>query len=345
MRVSGVYIESVGVHLPEWVSAEQAVADGVYNAEIQAGNGLTGTHAAGDVPALEMAVSAARSAVERSKYDTGSIESHIHSGVFFQGPEGSYPPGYLLRELGVSGIPSLDLRQGCNGMLAGLEVAVGQVTGAAGAKSVLLTTGENWTTPLLDRWTGFGPAYILADGASSMVVSGEYGFAEVRSVNSGTLSELEQWHRGEDSLLAPQNTDGNPYDVSSRATSFNEKTMTLAEVLEKLTVFDLNLIFRCLVDADLNASDIKKVISINLDGRMIEQAMMQPLGLTMDHSAWDFGKAMGHMGASDVVVTLEHLVRTGELVPGDNVLLTSSGPGWTCSVAVLTITERPTWAV
>ncbi|WP_035845814.1 ketoacyl-ACP synthase III family protein [Kitasatospora azatica] len=343
MQVSGVYIDSIGVHLPEWVSAEKAVVDGIYDADIQAANGLTGTHIAGDVPAVEMAITAARNAVERSELELDEVESHIHSGVFFQGPEGSYPPGYILRELGVSGASSLDLRLGCNGLLGSLEVAVGQITGAAKAKNVLLTTAENWGTPLLNRWLGLGPAFILADGASSVLLSSEGGFAEVRAVKSGVLPELEQWHRGEDSLLPPQDLETNPYDLSNRATVFNEKTMSLTDVLEKLTVFNLNIVFGCLVDAGLNGSDLAKVIAINTDGRMIEQGLMAPLGLGMDRSTWDFGKSVGHMGGSDVIVSLNHLLESGELAPGDHVLLTSSGPGWTCTAAVITILAKPSW--
>ncbi|XUL94497.1 ketoacyl-ACP synthase III family protein (plasmid) [Streptomyces galilaeus] len=173
MKAEGVFIDSVGVFLPDWISAEQGVTDGLYDEEVYKAGGLTGTHIAGDLPALDMAVTAARRALERSGAEPGDIESHIHSGVYYQGPDGSYPPAYILRELGIGSVPSLHIRQGCNGMLAALEIAVGQITGAAGAETVLLTTAQNFTTPLIDRWRGFGDSYILADGAAAAVVSAE----------------------------------------------------------------------------------------------------------------------------------------------------------------------------
>ena len=131
MRTEGVYLDSVGVFLPEWMSSEQAVADGLYEEEVWKSSGLTGAHVAGDVAALDMAVTASRTALERSELDPDEIGSHIHSGVFYQGPEGSYPPGYILRELAVEDASSLYLRQGCNWMLTALEVAVGRLAADA----------------------------------------------------------------------------------------------------------------------------------------------------------------------------------------------------------------------
>lgn len=343
MRVENVYIESLGVVLPEWADALQAVAEGRLDGEIQAANGLTGTHVAGDVPAMDLVVAAARTTLERSKTDPEDLGAYIHSAVHYQGPDGAYPPGYILRELGLGNIPALYLQQGCDGMLSALEVAIGKLTGAAGAGSVLLTTGENFSSPQMDRWKGFGQAYILGDGAAAVLVSDEEGFAEVRSLNSGVLHELESWHRGDGPLLLREDT-GTVAGMVERAEQFSER-MPLSETMEKLTLFGLDMIHRSLVDAGLNASDLTKVVPINMDGRMIEYSIMLPLGLTMAECSWDFGRTVGHVGGADVFISLEHLVRTREVVPGDNVLLFSQGPGWLCSAAVLTITDTPHWAV
>ena len=343
MKAEGVFIDSVGVFLPDWISAEQGVADGLYDEEVYKASGLTGTHIAGGLPALDMAVTAARRALERSGTAPGDIESHIHSGVYYQGPDGSYPPAYILRELGVGGVPSLHIRQGCNGMLAALEIAVGQITGAAEVETALLTTAQNFTTPLIDRWRGFGDSYILADGAAAAVISAGRGFAELRAINSGTLPELEKWHRGDESLLPPRDGAGEKLAVAERAALFNDREMSLAETVERIGEFDLGIVHRSLVDAGLNASDLARVIPINQDGRMIEFSVLAPLGLPMSRSSWDFGRSVGHVGAADLIISLDHLVRTGELSPGDHVLLLSQGPGWISSSAVVTITDVPAW--
>ncbi|XUL94498.1 3-oxoacyl-[acyl-carrier-protein] synthase III C-terminal domain-containing protein (plasmid) [Streptomyces galilaeus] len=76
---------------------------------------------------------------------------------------------------------------------------------------------------------------------------------------------------------------------------------------------------------------------------MIEFSVLAPLGLPMSRSSWDFGRSVGHVGAADLIISLDHLVRTGELSPGDHVLLLSQGPGWISSSAVVTITDIPAW--
>lgn len=344
MRVENVHINALGVALHEWVSAEQAVADGLLGPEVTAANGLTGTHVSGEVPAVDLAVSAARTALERAQLDPDEITSHLHSAVSYQGPVGSYPPGYIQRELGMDGVSALYLQQGCNGMLGSLEVAVGQLTGAAQTEAVLLTTGENFSSPDIDRWTGFDQSYFLGDGGAAVLLSAEEGFAEVRSLHSGLLPTLEKWHRGDGPLLL-SGEPGSMADMAQRAQQFAETELSLSETLEKLSVFDLGIIHRALVDADLNASDLAKVVPIHMDGRMIEYSVMAPLGLPLSKSSFDFGRGAGHIGGADVFVTLEHLVRTAEVGPGDHVLLVSQGPGWICTACVVTLTDLPAWTV
>nr|QBF51770.1 3-oxoacyl-ACP synthase [Streptomyces caniferus] len=343
MKVEDVYIDSLGAFLPEWASAEQAVADGILDPEIPRSNLLTGAHVGGDIPAMDMAVSAARTALERSKLDIETISSHIHSSVNYQGPVGCYPPGYIMRELGLENVPAQNLQQGCNGMLGALEVAIGQLTGAAEAEAVLLTSGENFTAPGADRWNdGFGQSYFFSDGAMAVLLSADEGFAQVRSLNAGVLHALEKWHRGNGGMLDREEP---VPTMPERAEQFNETEMPLSEALEKITLFNLDIIHRSLVDADLNASDLAKVIPINMDGRMVEFATMMPLGLPMSRSSFDYGRSVGHVGGADVFISLEHLVRTGEVTAGDNVLLVSQGPGWICTASVVEILDLPPWSV
>ncbi|WP_244328977.1 ketoacyl-ACP synthase III family protein [Streptomyces marokkonensis] len=344
MRIENVFIDSLGVVLHEFEPVERAVAQGLIGQDVVDANGLTGTHLAHDVPAVELAISAARTTLARSKLDPESITSHIHSAVHYQGPQGSYPPGYVLRELELEPATSLYLRQGCNGMLGALEVAVGQITGAARAEAVLLTSGENFTAPDLNRYSGLGQAYFLSDGGASALISADEGFAQVRSLSSGILPELERWHRGDGSLLpGGERTDDG--DMAERATRYSETETPLSETLEKLTLFNLGVVRRALVSADLNAGDIARVVPINMDGRMVEYSVMMPLGLPMDRSTWSFGKGIGHVGGTDVFITLEHLVRTREVAPGDHVLLVSQGPGWMSTACVVTVLDLPAWAV
>ncbi|KUN81018.1 3-oxoacyl-ACP synthase [Streptomyces bungoensis] len=346
MKTDGVYVDTVGVYIPDrWVSVEQAVEEGLYDEySVQYGTGLTAAHIADDLPALDMAVFAARQAFARSARDVEDLDFHAHCTAVQHGPEGFYPPGYVLRELGASGVPSTDVRQHSNGLLAGIETAVGQLTGAAGAETALVTAAENFTSPLIDRWTGFGTGFTASDGGAAVLLSGEGGFAALRAVNSGTLPELEQWHRGEESLLPFRGEQRKASGTMDLLTYFNQHVMPLDKCMEMIRDFELDLVHRSLVDAGLNASDLRWVVAANSDSRMIDQMKMQPLGLPMSRSTWDFGKQYGHMGACDMAVSLNHLLLGGLLSPGDHILMTTSASGWVSTSAVLTVLAVPDWA-
>ncbi|WP_055526216.1 ketoacyl-ACP synthase III family protein [Streptomyces graminilatus] len=347
MKTDGVYVDTVGAYIPDqWVSIEQAVAEGLYDEHsVEHGTGLTAAYIApDDLPALDMAVHAARQAFRRSGSEIEDLDFHVHCTSVQHGPEGFYPPAYVLRELGASGVPSTDVRHHSNGLLAGIEVAVGQITGAAGAETALVTTAENFNSPLINRWTGFGTGFTASDGGAAVLLSGDSGFAELRAVNSGTLPELEQWHRGEESLLPFRGKGLKASNMMEMLGYFNQYVMPLDKCMEMMRDFELDVIHRSLVDAGLNASDLRWVVAANSDARMIEQMKMQPLGLPMSRSSWDFGKEYGHMGACDMGVSLNHLVLNGLVQPGDHILMSTSGSGWVSTSAVLTILDLPDWA-
>lgn len=346
MKIDGVYVDTVGVHLPdEWVSAEKAVEEGLYDEySIQYGTGLTGAYIAGDLPAVDMAVFAARQALGRSEEDVDSLDFHIHATSVQQGPETCHLPGYILRELGAGDVPSVDVRHHSNGMLGAFEIAVGQMTGAAAASSVLVTGAENFTSPMIDRWKGFGTGFTASDAGAAVLFSGESGCAALRALNSGTQPELEQWHRGEESMLPFREKTGGASSVLELLSYFNQHVVPLDKCMEMIRDFELDIVHRSLVDAGLNASDLAWVVASNTDARMIDQMKMQPLGLPMSRSNWEFGRIYGHMGGCDMAVSLNHLMTTGQVAVGDHILMTSSGPGWVSSSAVLTILDVPSWA-
>ncbi|MGX1887239.1 ketoacyl-ACP synthase III family protein [Streptomyces sp. NPDC055287] len=343
MKVQGVHISSLGTHLPQQVSAVEAIAEGLYDQELYDTVGWRGTHVAGKVAALDMAVAAARTALHRQGPDGEPVESYLHSGAFYQGPDDISKPGYVLRELGLGAIPSLELKQGCNGTLAGIEMATGLMTGAARCGSVLITSAENYSTPLIDRWRGSAPAVVVGDGGAALVLSTTGGFAELVAINSSTLPELEGWHRGNDDLLPPQEPRFEPLSLAKTVAEFTEGVMPMTEAIELISKFSLDLMQRSLVDADLNASDIAALVSLNADGRAIDQWFLQPLGIPADRSSWEIGRHIGHIGACDQVITLERLLADGRLAPGDHVMLHAAAPGWSASTAVLRITDVPSW--
>ena len=342
MRVGGVYIRGIGVVLGEPVKTEKAIAEGLYEEDLYRITRLTQTHIAGDVPALTMAVDAAKEALARSDLDINDVDAHIHVGNPQQGARSEGVPlyGYVLRELGGVDIHATEIRQGCNGFFGAIDGAVGFLTGAANYDNVLITAGENWTSPLIDRWHG-GPDIIYGDGGVAAVLSGESGFAEIVSANSSTLPEFEEWHRGNSTLLPQRDLVYEVPDPAKYVQEFMRKGISLPEIVERWSKFYFDICYRSLADADINSSDVAMIIPSNSDGRQFEQLLFDPLGIPVANSSVDFGRGIGHVGACDQMISLEHFASAGRLAPGDYVLLVSSGPGITSNSIVLRMTDTP----
>ncbi|MFE0021749.1 ketoacyl-ACP synthase III family protein [Amycolatopsis sp. NPDC059021] len=340
MRIDNVYLASAGVWLPRRMSGTEAVALGHYEQDDLIDSGLDGALVAGDAAPVDMAVSAAEQALTRAGTRAGDVDLLIHSSVFRQGPEMWAATGYLLRELGCGYPPAFEIRQGCNGMMRALEIAAGQFALVPG--TALLTAADNFTSPVFDRWRGGGPGFVVGDAASSLLLNSIGGFARVRSVNSATVPELEGMHRGQEPLYSPEA--GRPIDMTARALWFVHSGQTVSGANDHAVKWQLEVVHRSLNEAGITPSQVARVLFTHCAGYMVDQWIMRPLGLPMSRSAWDFGRTVGHLGASDHVVALNHLLEAGELGPGDHVLLAGGAPGYSVSAAVLTITGRPAWA-
>jgi 3-oxoacyl-[acyl-carrier-protein] synthase-3 len=343
VKVEGVYINGLGVFLPYHVSSEEAIARGLYDEAVYKGTGLTGTHVARDIPPLTMAVHAAKQALARSGNDLTTIDTLIHSANVHQGPQGASFGGYVLRQLGGTDVHTMEISQGCNGVFGAVDVAIGYLTGAAKMKTALITTAESFETPLLDRWRGYGPGVIMGDGAAAMTLSAEGGFAQIVSMASSTLTELEQWHRGNESLLPLQSeTQGLP-NMVTRTMDFLQSGISLPEIIELISDFSMKLCHRALSDAGITADDLARAIANNADGRMLYHGFLKPLGLPMERSTYDYGRTVGHIGSCDQIMSLDHLITSDQLKPDDHVLLLTQGPGMVTSCFVIKILEVPAW--
>lgn len=344
MPADDIFISGVGVHRPPTVSIADAVAEGAYPAEQAESAGLVGVHVAGDTPAPEMALHAAREALTRAGQPAAELDVQLYADSWHQGPDGWLPQSYLQHHLGGDCL-SVEVRSGCNGMFTALELAIGYLRGDAERRSALVVTADNFGTPLMDRWNS-GVGYVPADGASALVVTKRPSFAQVLAARTVTVAAAEQVHRGDEPLFPPGVTVGRSVDFNGRLLSFRETlrgnpdgAAPLFEVQKQTT----EIVHRCLADAGIEVDDLARVAFNNFSKEMVEQRIMAPLGLPLSKSTWEFGRGIGH-GTCDQVMSLNHLLAAGELGPGDHLLMMGVAPGITLSAAVVKILETPPWA-
>jgi 3-oxoacyl-[acyl-carrier-protein] synthase III len=344
VRTPGMFIKGIGAYIPETVGADWAVQRGIWSAEQAAENELTGALVAGDVAAPDMALHAAREALTRSGHGPQDLALLVYTNVWPQGPDGWLPSSYLQRHLTGGDVPAVDLRQGCAGLFGGMQLVTSYLKAQPASTAALLVASDNFSSPLVDRWSS-GP-FIMGDAASSLVVSKEPGFAELLSVCSTTvLDEEELRHRGKP-MFPPSLTLGRGIDMWNR-----KNTRHQPEVMAKIAARTLKLSaeFLAVVDdtldeAGITADDISRLALVNGTRELVKDRGMDMLGVDFSRSTWEYGRGVGHCGASDQVLAFNHMMLTGELTPGDHLMMLATGPGIVLSCAVIKILQAPAWA-
>jgi 3-oxoacyl-[acyl-carrier-protein] synthase-3 len=106
----------------------------------------------------------------------------------------------------------------------------------------------------------------------------------------------------------------------------------------------LEVVDKTLREASLDMSDITRVAFVNWSEERVRERAAVPLGLPMSRLTWEYGRTIGHVGASDQVLSLDHLLVSGELNAGDNLLLLGTGTGANLACMAVRILHRPHWA-
>jgi 3-oxoacyl-[acyl-carrier-protein] synthase III len=344
VQLPELYVQALGVYLPpDRVSSDQVAELGWYGRESPE-QSLTGVHVAKDTAPADMAVLAARNALWRSGRPPADVDYLIHAPLLWQGSETWSAMGYILRELGCGHTAAQEVHQGCNGMLAALEVAAGLLALRDDGATALITTALNANSPGIDRWRSAGPGIVVGDGASAVLLGRQPGFARVDALDSVVAPEFEQVHRGREPLHDPDNATRPRFDVLARMTEFTvDSGYELRAFSAHVAGVLAETMERSMADAGVGVGDLARVIFTNVEPGMTRSLVMDPLGLPMSAGTWDFGRTVGHMGASDQIVSLDNLLVTGQLSPGDRILLVGGSPGYSVASLILTILDLPSW--
>lgn len=339
MRTTDIHLSGLGVYLPEIVSIDSAVEQGLYSVASVQRHGWTGCAVAGDVSAPEMAVRACRQALERCGRDPHDLDLLIYADCWHQGPDGWQPQAYVQHYLVGGELLAIELRHGCNGTFSALEMAAAYLQADPEHTAALVVASDNFGTPLVDRWNP-SPGFVAGDGAAALVVTKEPGFARLLSVNSITVPEVEEIHRAGEPMFPPGATTGRLVDFSARAEAFRARLFESGAGMEAAAQFQVKTrgcVDRTLAEAGISLADVKRVVITNSSKDEAEVEFMGVLGLPLSASTWDYGRTIGHLGAADHTISLGHLLETGQVGPGDHVLMVGTAPGITYSCAVLEI--------
>lgn len=341
MRTAGIFLAATGAYIPPRTSVEEAVRRGWYEKERMDSCGWRNIAVADGVSAPDMAVAAVRQAVERSGLSRDDIDILVHSCAYHQGPDGWSAPHYILRSTLGTPVPALTVEQGCNAFLAAVEMATGYLLCAPSRTGAVVSTADNFGAPSVDRWHAHRDA-VLADGAAAVVLSKQSGWAELRSVESVSLPQYEILNRGHVPIFPPALTTGKQLDMNEHLEAMVEELgPKAAEIGREYGASGTKLVEQVVGEAGITVPDLTRVLHLGAGTTDFLDSHLRPMGLDASLGSVDFFRDIGHAGAADVGLQLDHLAGTGLLNAGDHLLLLSAGPGLMITAAVVTVLAPP----
>ncbi|MDO0926702.1 ketoacyl-ACP synthase III family protein [Streptomyces sp. TG1A-8] len=341
MKWDDLYVAAVGTWLPGALPVERAVEEGRYDAERARARDYVSVCVDEDTAPPDMAVRAGRSALERSGTAERDFSLLLHSSLWYQGLDIWPTASYVAADTVGRFVPAFDVQQRCNGALGAIELAGAHLRAGIGkGHAALVTTADRFAPPAVDRWN-MHDYNVYGDGGTAMVLSTRGGFARVLSTATVVDNSLEAAARGDQPLRRAPDP-GTPVDLVARAA--RHAAAGDAKQTELRTGRLINQARnQALADSRTQLKDLARVV-IGATGRFehgyhFHHLLQVPESLT----TWEYGRTTGHIGAGDWNAGLDWLVRTRAVAPGDRVLLFGGGAGYSCTAAVLEITELPDW--
>ena len=317
-------ITGTGSHLPaRRVTNADLVADlaarGVDSSDdwIVARTGISARHfAAPDVACSDMALDAARKALAAAGRQPQEIDLII---VATSTPDMVFPStaAILQNKLGANGCPAFDVQAVCSGFIYALTVADAMIR--AGAASRALVVGSEIFSRLLD-FSDRGTCVLFGDGAGAVVLEA--------SDEPGILaSDLHADGKYVDILCVPGHVSGGQITGTPLLTMDGQAVFKLAVGLLESAAH------ATLAKAGMTEADIDWLIPHQANIRIM-QSTARKLKLSMDKVVVTVDQH-GNTSAASIPLALDCAVRSGQVKPGETLLLEGVGGGFTWGAVLL----------
>lgn len=266
---------------------------------------------------ISLAIEAARKSVTRRGIGPTQIDYIVYGSSLLRDHLFSMS-SKIQKEIGSTRAFSIDIRNGCNSGNTGLEIAAGLLRSNTTARFALLVLSDS----LSQKVDYSNPEHIClfnsSDGASAVLLE------------KGILTnQLLSFSASTDSRFADNihlNADGSR--MIMRGDIEEEKALTLEYAIRYQ-----EMIRKALDLANLKVSDINHLFMNQGDHRLIQKLEkslpIAPEKVFRSHSQY------GHMGNTDCFLAFKTRLEAGEIQPGHNIVLASSGIGYSWSASVI----------
>ena len=278
--------------------------------------------------AANMSAKAARMALERAKLSEKDIDFIVFATIT---PDYFFPgSGVLLgRELGLEGIPALDIRNACSGFIYALSVA-DQFIKTGMYKTVLVVGAEIQSTALDISTRGRNTAVIFGDGAGAAILQ--------PSESPGILStHLHADGRYAEDLYikdpgsSRSNSERQPEQITD--TSTFKVVMNGNQVFKHAIVRFTEVINEALVANNLKKDDINLLVPHQANLR-ISQYIQEKMGLKNDQ-VYNNIMRYGNTTAASIPIAMSEAWAEGKIKENDLICLAAFGSGFTWASALI----------
>ncbi|HJZ87789.1 MAG TPA: beta-ketoacyl-ACP synthase III [Polyangia bacterium] len=236
---------------------------------------------------------------------------------------------FVQRQLGLSGIPALDIRQQCTGFIYGLSIADQYIK--SGMYDRILVVGTEVHSTGLDLSTaGRDVAVIFGDGAGAVVVGPSdeerRGILSTHLHADGSLAEM-LWIEKPGSQFHPRITaadlaEGRHYPKMQGRQVFKHAVTRMPEAVHE-----------ALAANQLALSDLDLLIPHQANLR-ISEMVQKILGLS-DDRVYNNIQRYGNTTAASIPLALDECIQAGRVKPGTTVCLCAFGAGFTWGSALI----------
>ncbi len=282
-----------------------------------------------DEAASDLAIPAARQALERAGVDAADLDLVI---VATSTPDMLFPStGAIVADaLGATKAAGYDTLAACSGFLYGVSQAFGLISGGVAERA--LVVGTERLSKIVD-WSDRGTCILFGDGAGAAVLEpvAEGGFI-------GFELGVDATH-GPD-LCLPAGGSRTPTSAESVANELHWVQMNGREVFRVATRLMVSSANDLLGAVGATIDDVDLYVAHQANQRIIDHAAKN-LGLPQEKVFLNIDR-FGNTSAASIPLGLADALEEGRLEPGMRVLMSAVGGGITWGSAYMTWTEpRP----
>lgn len=278
--------------------------------------------------AANMAAKATRMALERARLTEKDIDFIVFATIT---PDYFFPgSGVLLeRELGLEGIPALDIRNACSGFIYALSIA-DQFIKTGMYRTVLVIGAEIQSTALDISTQGRNTAVIFGDGAGAAILqpSEKAGILSTHLHSDGRYAE-ELYIK--DPGSSRPNAERQPDQITD--TSTYKVVMNGNQVFKHAIVRFMEVINEALTANDLKKDDINLLVPHQANLR-ISQYIQEKLGLRNDQ-VYNNIMRYGNTTAASIPIAMSEAWEEGKIKEKDLICLAAFGSGFTWASALI----------